>query len=59
MSPNVTSCGWYLDVPGYQSQLMSGYEVRGNGSTGEVLATRLFPFSDIWYNQQYFNGSIM
>ena len=59
LSPNVTSCGWYLDVPDSLPQLMSGYEVRENGSIGEVLATRMFPFSDIWNNQQFFGGSIM
>ena len=58
LSPNVSSCGWYLNVPDAQSQLMSGYEVRPNGNVGEILDTRMFPFSDIWSNQQYFDGSI-
>jgi hypothetical protein len=39
-SPNVMSCGYYINIPGHQPQLMSGYEIQGDGLPGEVLATR-------------------
>ena len=56
--PNITACGYYLDVPDSGLQLMSGYEVLDNGTIGETLATRFFAMSDVWTNQQYFGGSI-
>lgn len=52
------ACGYYLDVPDNGQQLMSGYELLENGTVGEVLATRFFPLSDLWSNQQYFGGSV-
>lgn len=55
---NISSCGWYLNVPDYVPQLMSGYELRDDGSIGEVLATRVSPLTDVYSKQQYFNGSI-
>ncbi|QDS72551.1 hypothetical protein FKW77_000488 [Venturia effusa] len=55
--PFVESCGYYLDVPNYGKQLMSGYEVQSNGSIGEVLSARFFPIMDLATNQQYWNGS--
>jgi hypothetical protein len=38
-SPNVSSCGYYINLPG-NPQLMSGYEVKMDGTVGEVLTTR-------------------
>jgi hypothetical protein len=35
---------------------MSGYELFTDGSEGERLATRVFPLSDLWTNQQYHEG---
>ncbi|RDI81201.1 hypothetical protein Vi05172_g8850 [Venturia inaequalis] len=55
--PWVESCGYYLDVPNYGKQLMSGYEVQPNGSVGEVVSARFFPIMDLATNQQYWNGS--
>jgi hypothetical protein len=55
--PFVTSCGYYLDVPTYGKQLMSGYEITGDGTMGEVLAQRFFPVMDLSTNTQYWNGS--
>jgi len=57
-NPNVTSCGYYLNVPEDMPQLMAGYEIEKSGAVGEVLATRFFALSDIFTNQQWFNGSI-
>jgi len=52
VNPNITSCGWYVDPgPGFQLELMAGYEVRPNGSVGEILSTRFFPVMDSWTNQ--------
>ena len=55
--PNMTSCGYYLDVPGHVSQLVSGYEVL-NGTIAETLAARVIALSDAYTNELYFNGSI-
>jgi hypothetical protein len=55
--PNVSSCGHFLDVPNYGKQLMSGYELKPDGSIGEILSTRFFPVMDVWTNEQYWNGS--
>jgi hypothetical protein len=55
--PNVSSCGWYMDVPTQGKQLMSGYEVKPDGSIGQVLSTRFFPWMDLATNVQYWNGS--
>ncbi|KAE9978789.1 hypothetical protein EG328_001245 [Venturia inaequalis] len=54
---NVSTCGWYLDVPTQGKQLMSGYEVKSDGSIGQVLSTRFFPYMDLATNEQYWNGS--
>jgi hypothetical protein len=51
--PKVTSCGYYMNVPNHQAQLMSGYEVEADGSIGEVLSTRIFPLMDIVTNEPY------
>ena len=56
--PNITACGHFLNVPDSGLQLMSGYEVLANGSTGEILSTRFLALSDLFTNQQYFNGSV-
>lgn len=56
--PNITACGYFLNVPDGGMQLMSGYEVLQNGSVGEILSLRFFPLSDLWTNQQYFGGSV-
>jgi hypothetical protein len=58
LNPNVTSCGYYMDVPNDMPQLMSGYEITANGSVGEVMATRFFPVTDLITNKQLFGGSI-
>jgi hypothetical protein len=55
--PFVSSCGYYLDVPDYGKQLMSGYEITKDGSVGEVLSQRFFPVMDLSTNDQYWNGS--
>jgi hypothetical protein len=59
--PNITACGWFLDVPGRLPQLMSGYESRSNQSfRGEVLATRVFPLTDVFTKHSLMNnGSLM
>jgi hypothetical protein len=60
-NPNVTSCGYYLNIPDSDDeppQLMSGYEVTADGSIGEVLATRFFSLSDILTHEQFFGGSV-
>jgi hypothetical protein len=57
-NPNMTSCGWYLNVPDQLPQLMSGYEIDADGQVGEVLATRFFALTDILTNTLYFDGSI-
>jgi hypothetical protein len=56
----INSCGYFLDVPGHPngSQLMSGYEVKANGTMGDVLATRLFGLVDIFSTREYLDGSI-
>lgn len=56
---NITSCGWYLPIPGHGPQLMSGYEVDPkNGSIGDRMSTRFFPIMDLATNELYWNGSI-
>lgn len=55
---NISTCGYYLNVPGSYPRLMSGYQVIDNDTIGETLATRFLELSDIWTNQQYFHGSI-
>ncbi|KAE9977934.1 hypothetical protein BLS_001026 [Venturia inaequalis] len=56
---NITSCGWYLPIPGHGPQLMSGYEVDPqDGSVGDMLSTRFFPIMDLATNELYWNGSI-
>jgi hypothetical protein len=57
-SPDVTSCGYYMNPLDNSSQLMAGYEIRANGSPGEVLATRMFALSDVFTNEQFFGGSV-
>jgi hypothetical protein len=57
-TPNGTSCGWYLDVPNNPTQLMAGYEITANGSIGEVMPMRFYALSDVYTNEQYFNGSV-
>lgn len=59
-SPNKSSCGFYLDVPNHQPQLLSGYEIDTSGSIGEVLSNRVMPLTDLMTNEPYFNpnGSI-
>lgn len=57
-SPNVTSCGFYMNVPNNPPQLMSGYEITANGSVGEILASRSFALSDVFTNEQFFGGSL-
>ena len=57
-NPNVTSCGYYLNVPNNMPQLMSGYEVTKDGSIGEVLATRFFGLTDVYSDERFFGGSI-
>jgi hypothetical protein len=56
--PNVSSCGWYLDVPNNGKKLMSGYEVQADGTVGEILSTRFFPVMDVASNELYWNGSL-
>lgn len=55
---NMSSCGYYLDIPDHGLELMSGFEVKADGSLGETLAMNFFELSDLWTNQQYLNGSI-
>ncbi|KIW01028.1 uncharacterized protein PV09_07544 [Verruconis gallopava] len=57
-NPNVTSCGYYLNMPNNVPQLMSGYEVTSNGSVGEILATRFFSLSDILTHEIFLGGSV-
>lgn len=57
LMPWVESCGYYLDVPNYGKQLVSGYEVKSNGSVGEIVSARFFPVMDLATDQQYWNGS--
>lgn len=56
--PNISSCGWYMDVPTQGKQLMSGYEVKDGGSIGQILSTRFFPWQDLASNILYWNGSV-
>lgn len=58
-NPNMTSCGYYLNVPGGMPQLMSGYEVEPDNTIGEILATRFYALADIMTNEEPFNGSII
>lgn len=55
--PNVSTCGWYLDVPNNGRKLMSGYEVKSDGTMGQILSTRFFPVMDLATDEQYWNGS--
>jgi hypothetical protein len=57
-NPNITSCGYYMNIPGQVPQLMSGYEVEADGAIGEVLATRFFALTDVLTNELFFDGSI-
>ncbi|QDS77460.1 hypothetical protein FKW77_006992 [Venturia effusa] len=56
--PNISTCGYYMDVPSQGKTLMSGYEVKADGSMGQVLSTRFFPMQDLNSNELYWNGSI-
>jgi hypothetical protein len=58
LAPNVTSCGYYMNIPGNPPQLMAGYEVLPNNSAGEVMSTRMFALSDVFTNEQFFGGSV-
>lgn len=55
---NISSCGYYLDIPDHGLELVTGYEVKGNGSVGETLALSFFELSDFYTNQLHFNGSL-
>lgn len=57
-NPNVTSCGYYLNVPNNLPQLMSGYEIEADNTIGEILATRFLALSDVFTNERFFDGSI-
>ncbi|KAE9993002.1 hypothetical protein EG327_006971 [Venturia inaequalis] len=56
--PNISTCGYYMDVPSQGKTLMSGYEVKADGTVGEILSTRFFPMQDLNSNELYWNGSI-
>jgi hypothetical protein len=58
MAPNVTSCGYYMDVPNNPPALMAGYEILANNSVGEVMSSRMFALSDVFTNEQFFGGSV-
>jgi hypothetical protein len=57
-NPNVTSCGYYLNIPDDMPQLLTGYEIEKDGAVGEVMATRFFSMWDVLSNHLWFNGSI-
>lgn len=56
--PNISTCGYYLDIPNHGKQLMSGYEVKADGSIGQILSTRFLPWMDLASSVLYWNGSL-
>lgn len=58
--PNMTQCGWYLNMTDADSRvLMTGYVVDNEtGLPGESLDTRFFPLIDAFTFEPYFGGSI-
>ncbi|KAF2430984.1 hypothetical protein EJ08DRAFT_588311 [Tothia fuscella] len=56
--PNITQCGYFLNLTSDNPVLMTGYVVDPISSAiGDVLETRLFPLVDAITRERYYQGS--